>query len=118
LKNPRKVSKQFLTSDPDKIANILFGNNIKSTDILTCDDAWNNFKKLDIYKDENIRNKIIADTVNQLNAANITYPSYFLNTLTDKSLIKQTNLQESTDSNNRVAVIITDGINTIVGKAP
>lgn len=119
LKNPKKLDKKLVSNDPEKIAKFIFGKGTKSSDILTCDDVWNRFKKMDIFSNEAIRDAVIADTINQLDGAGITYPPYLKSTLKNTSLLRhQLTEDDNVDSANRVAVIVTDGVNALIGRSP
>ena len=106
----KDVNKHKVTDDPQKIIDFIFGNSSYAPDnLLSVKEIWDAFVKSKFYKDKDLRAKIQKDFEDKMEQFKFPYPKY----------VKFTeSVEEAEDSKSRVAVIITDGTNTIVGKAP
>ena len=76
IKTPKTISAKFITDDPKKIVEILFGKSAKPEDCLTIDGLWSLFKKTPQFKDEKTRNEILKKTTDELKDRGLDYPSY------------------------------------------
>jgi len=90
LKSPKKTSEVLVTSDVKKILTTLFKTkNIDINDFRTTIGTWNKFKETDLWKDKDIRDKILARTINELVRIDVKFPNEFKQALSDKSLLKE-----------------------------
>lgn len=98
-KTPKKINSTFITSDPKKIVSTILGPGVKPEDVLTADDVFKYFKRLPQYKNQEIKDLIIAKTLKGLHRKEVKYPNYFMNELSDKSLIESlgVSLEETFD---------------------
>lgn len=105
------TNKEFVTDDPDKITEILFGKSVKADDIKTVKEVWDALKKTDMWKDKKTRKDIERHFEAALSQTHeMKVPSYIN--------FNESLKLEGEDSKDRVAVIITDKKNVIVGRSP
>ena len=110
-KNFQEKEKKLLSDDPEKISELLFGKEYKSDQLLTVREVWDAFKNSEMWKDRKIRDDVEKEFEEKLEQFSLQKPKYidFAESLTE---------DEAKDSKDRVAVIITDGKNVIVGQTP
>lgn len=84
----KTIFRKLISDDPDAIVKILFGNNYKSSDILTVSDAWDALMSPDFpYKD--YRKTIVKNIVNDLQKQGFDYPDYIDKYLANKSMVTE-----------------------------
>jgi cytidyltransferase-like protein len=109
-----KGTRKKISDDPDTIVKKLFGDksNYKSDDLLSVRQVWDAFVKSDFYKDKEKREEILKGFKEKMEEFEFPVPKYvhFNESLNET--------EQEQDSKSRVAVIITDGTNVIVGQTP
>lgn len=107
----KETKREKISEDPQEIINIFFGDNsYKPDQLLSVKEVWDAFKKSKYWKDAKLRKAVEQDFNDKIESFNFEAPKYF-------------NFNESIeeveqDSNDRVAVIVTDGEQVIVGQTP
>ena len=107
----KEIETTLVTDEPEEIAEFVFGKEYKSDKLLSVREVWDAFKASRFWKDKTIRDEIEKDFEDRMKRFNPPRPKYvnFNEAVTE---------EEKKDSNDRVAVIITDGKNVIVGQTP
>lgn len=84
----KTIFRKLISDDPDAIVKILFGNNYKSSDILTVSSAWDALMSPDFpYKD--YRKTIVKNIVADLQKQGFDYPDYIDKYLANKSIVTE-----------------------------
>lgn len=84
----KTIFRKLISDDPDAIVKILFGNNYKSSDILTVSGAWDALMSPDFpYKD--YRKTIVKNIVADLQKQGFDYPDYIDKYLANKSMVTE-----------------------------
>lgn len=87
-KSKKTVFRKLISDDPDTITKTLFGQNYKSSDILTVKGAWDAFMSPDFpYK--KYRNKIVKNLIKDLQKNNFDYPGYIDEFAKNNSVISE-----------------------------
>lgn len=110
-----KGTRKKITDNPDEIAKKLFGDEFSADDLLSVKDVWEAFKKTEMWKDKETRERIKQDFEEKMKkgANGVMIPKY----INFNESISESDGDEQ-DSKSRVAVIITDGKYVLTGQTP
>lgn len=89
IKNSYTVSKRFITGNPVEIAKIIFGANCKPNKLLSVETVYEEFKKTKEWKNTEIRDRILINTILHCNKKKLDYPDVFKTDITNKELLKK-----------------------------